>query len=108
MTQSVFYSFLIGPFPFSQDNSIMRYFFPSNIPQVIISSVQATTSGIQDPRGIVVDLLGRVYIANAGRNTISRLTFNNGTVGWNATTLYINVNNQFSQPGPMVFGSDGR
>jgi hypothetical protein len=49
-----------------------------------------------------------VYIANAGRNTISRLTFNNGTVGWNATTLYINVNNQFSQPGPMVFGSDGR
>ena len=85
----------------------MRYFYPSTIPQVVISAAQSGPSGILEPRGIAVDKQGAVYVSNAGRNTISRILFN-GTSGWNATTWAINVNGWLNQPGPITFGIDGR
>jgi hypothetical protein len=80
-----------------QDNSIVRYSYPSIFPTVIVPSANTF---INQPRGIVVDKQGIIYVSNSGASTVVRI-YPNGTMAiWIFTSQGV-----LNQPGPMAFDS---
>jgi sugar lactone lactonase YvrE len=88
------------------DNSIIRYdWVLAGAPGVtIVSNTVGPVMGINNPRGMVTDTQGRLYVSNAGGNSILRLNITN-TLLVSASVFYSGA--LLNNPGPLAIDNLG-